>query len=163
MTMTLTPSFDGALPPRGASRVTRALLDGVERDVVLAYSIGGMHAVLGTLNARTRFRITALCPLESGPGARVWVYDREDPRGQLDASLGEVCSIARLVVDGGAATRIAASHAGAAVRTTTGRLWGALLHYDLRLRTAAPLECTILEHFGRTFAALFPGEIGAAS
>lgn len=177
-----TPAISRTITNVQTSRasVVRAMLDGVERDVIVAHSIGGVHGVLGTLNARTRFRVTALCPLAPGRVTPVSVYDRDNPRGQLDASRREVCSVARMICDDFEAARIGgdgtpaapasrlgtdafASRAGALVFTTTGDVWGVLLHYDLRLRTTTPKERLILDHLGRRFAMLFPRDVAAHS
>lgn len=175
MTTSYMPNVDRPRPvPQ--TRVTRAMLEGVERDLMLAYRIGGMHTALGVLNARTRFRVTALCPLQPRSLACV-SYDRENLHGLFDASLGEVCSSAQAIADDfgvaragsdtssgsrGAPSPIAfASRTGALVLAASGAAWGVLFHYDLRLRVATLKERQILEHFGRRFPVLFPQEIGA--
>lgn len=166
--------------PTPLPSLVRAMLDGVERDVTVAHRIGGMHSALGALNSRTRYRVTALCPLVPGPLAQVSIYDRDDPGGHLDASLREVCSVALVISEDfnaaratGAdeptapAARIAtdafASRTGALVYTLDGGVWGILLHYDLRLRIATLRERMILDHLGRRFSTIFPRDVAGMS
>jgi hypothetical protein len=163
-------------PLVGPNRVTRALLDGVERDFLLAYRIGGIRTAIGSLNARTNFRITALWPLSAGMQIAPTIYDREDDlHGECWRRADELLPIARAVAHecaaieraadwlneptGVASCAVVPSRVGAVVLTNVGTSWGVLFHYDLRLRLAAPNERQILEHLACRLARLCPGEV----
>ena len=159
-----------ARPFAQGERITRALLDGAERDFVLAYRVGGMRAALGALNARTHFRITALCRLEPNEPT---VYDRENPRVLTDQPVEELWSAARAVFQQredphdptarGCGTRelggMVTSHAGAVVISETGTPWGVLFHHDHRLRLASQTERSILSHLAGRLALLCPAAV----
>lgn len=137
----------------------------------------GAHAVLATLNARTRFRYTGLYRTELGIRRNVALFDRENPMlraaGQC-AALGETyCNIvsanalglaiadaatdARLI--GHPARDSVLSYVGVPVRDRTGRVAGTLCHWDTRSRLAPAGELIVLERV----AALLAPVVGSAT
>jgi hypothetical protein len=152
------------------------MLEAVERDFLLAYRVGGIRTALGTLNARTRFRMTALVSMEPGESAARNVYDRENPRINLDHTADDLSLIAQAIAHDCAAIQradetsakrpremaeavVVPSRVGALVLTDQGSCWGVLFHFDRRLRLAASSERAILAHLGGRLARLCPDAI----
>lgn len=161
----------------GASdRISRALLDGLERDFLVAHQVGGLHAALGLLNARTLFRFTAFRVIDDELSRVNSIYDRDNP-GTLRRSSGELCAVARAVADDG--VRVSAevsrtpaplrltgdtrspSHVCALVWTDSGKPWAVLCHYDVRLRLVPASEQMVMNHFGDRITTLCPELLAA--
>ncbi|MEO7083173.1 MAG: hypothetical protein ABI442_06840, partial [Gemmatimonadaceae bacterium] len=145
--------------------VERALLLGIERDARLAARVGGIHGLLGYLNARLRFRFTAICELS---GIAPWhrVYDRNYPaiqcasdsaravRTSLTFALGQPGirpdrlgqSLESWADDAALGVQ---SVLGALVRRADGEPCAVLCHYDLRPRLAHRYDPRILDHVAR--------------
>jgi hypothetical protein len=151
-------------------RITDAMLQGIEGDFRLAYRLGGLHTALGVLNARTRFRMTALCPVGPDSAIAATIYDRENPRAESDQYAGELRSIADSMLSDGesdlaasctfvsdATTRAhVTSYVGAAIRRGAGTPWAVLFHYDIRLRLVPRTERQLLEHLAARLEHLCP-------
>ena len=123
----------------------------------------GVHAVLATLNARTRFRFTGLYRVETSILRNVALFDRENPMlhgaGQCSALRDTYCNIvaanalslavgdattdARLI--GHPARDSVLSYVGVPVRDRAGKVAGTLCHWDTRPRLAPAGELVVLE------------------
>lgn len=123
----------------------------------------GAHAVLATLNSRTRFRFTGLYRIETPMLRNVALFDRENPMlrgaGQRSALRDTYCNIvaanalALAVADAGSDARLIGhpardsvlSYIGVPVRDRAGRVAGTLCHWDSRPRLAPAGELVVLE------------------
>ncbi len=123
----------------------------------------GLHAALGYLNRRTRFRFTGVYRCEPPVLIIESLYDRENPSleqcGGVRQLEGTFCSIVFATGDvfatgnapldprleGFSARREIISYSGAPIRMQSGRIAGVLCHYDLRLRLLWEGELRILE------------------
>lgn len=137
----------------------------------------GAHAVLATLNARTRFRFTALYRVEAPVLRNIALFDRENPTlhaaGQCSALRDTYCNIvaanalALAVADAASDARLIAhpardsvlSYIGVPVRDRAGRVAGTLCHWDTRPRLAPAGELLVLERV----AELLASTVGPAS
>lgn len=137
------------------------MVSGAERDFHLACQVGGVRGGLGSLNARTRFRMTVLCSLADGVGDVITVYDRENPRFGIVPSAASLSLVARTIASADIATSAAPYSAGAVVTGHDGAPWGVLFHYDLRLRIATPTECYVLQHLGNDLSRIWPAALTA--
>lgn len=137
----------------------------------------GSHAVLATLNARTRFRFTGLYRVEGAVLRNIALFDRENPMlraaGQCSALRDTYCNIvaanalglavadapndARLI--GHPARDSVLSYVGVPVRDRAGRVAGTLCHWDSRPRLAPAGELLVLERVAELLAPV----VGAAS
>lgn len=97
------------------------------------------HAALGFLNARTRFRFTALCPVESDAPRAGLLFDRENPTLRLATAADP--------------SHIALSCAAVPLRARSGRARGTLCHYDFRPRLLQAREREVLEAVGLVLVA----------
>lgn len=143
------PSVEPPIIPD--DRIERALLDGVLSDVRLVGRIGGIDGILAYLNARTRFRFTAIGSMGlEQPFRRV--YDRECPHAPLsfDARFEQLMA--------GAVTDVC-STLSAPIVTTRGQYCGALHHYDLRPRLAPQRETRVLQFVGEHLTSLMGREL----
>ncbi len=122
----------------------------------------GLHAALGYLNARTRYRFTGLYRAEPPLLHNLGLFDRENP--EIDGSgavarLDETyCSITRRTaspfstddaLQDARLTTHAARHSvlcycGVPIRLGTGVTWGTLCHFDLRPRLLPADELAVL-------------------
>ena len=136
----------------------------------------GAHAVLATLNARTRFRFTGLYRVEQPVLRNVALFDRENPMlrgaGQCSALTDTYCNIvaanalALAVADAATDGRLIGhpargsvlSYVGVPVRDRAGRVAGTLCHWDTRPRLAPAGELVVLERV----AALLAPVVGSA-
>lgn len=136
----------------------------------------GAHAVLATLNARTRFRFTGLYRVEQPMLRNVALFDRENPMlraaGQCSALTDTYCNIvaanalALAVADAATDGRLIGhpargsvlSYVGVPVRDRAGRVAGTLCHWDTRPRLAPAGELVVLERV----AALLSPIVGSA-
>lgn len=137
----------------------------------------GAHAVLATLNARTRFRFTGLYRVEHQVLRNVALFDRENPMlraaGQCSALTDTYCNIvaanalALAVADAATDGRLIGhpargsvlSYVGVPVRDRTGRVAGTLCHWDTRPRLAPAGELLVLERV----AALLAPVVGSSA
>lgn len=137
----------------------------------------GAHAVLATLNARTRFRYTGLYRVETPLLRNIALFDRDNPMlraaGQCAALRDTYCNIvaanalALAIADATRDGRLIAhpardsvlSYVGVPVRDRTGRVAGTLCHWDSRPRLAPAGELIVLERV----AALLAPVVGAAA
>jgi len=137
----------------------------------------GAHAVLATLNARTRFRYTGLYRVESPLLRNVALFDRENPMlraaGQCTPLRDTYCNIvsanalALAVADAESDVRLIGhpartsvlSYVGVPVRDRGGRVAGTLCHWDSRPRLAPAGELLVLERVAELLSPL----IGAAT
>ena len=136
---------------------------------------GDVHAALGVLNARTRFRFTAVYEVEGALLRNLGLYDRENPALNL---AGGACdldeSYCTFIAATGSAFATADSHtdlrlhghprretvlsyAGVPIRSSSGRLVGTLCHYDGRPRFVDAVELRALEAVAPSFAAWLGG------
>ena len=122
----------------------------------------GMHAALGLLNARTRYRFTGLYRVEPPLLRNLHLFDRENPALEVcgDISLLEdtYCAFpaatgepfatpdapadARLVAHAARGTVI--SYVGVPIRGVDGRVRGTLCHFDCRPRLMPDGEAELL-------------------
>lgn len=132
----------------------------------------GAHAVLATLNSRTRFRFTGLYRVEAPVLRNVALFDRENPMlraaGECSALRDTYCNIvaanalalaiANAAEDGrviGHPARASVlSYIGVPVRNQAGRVVGTLCHWDLRPRLAPAGELIVLERVAALLAPL---------
>lgn len=137
----------------------------------------GAHAVLATLNARTRFRYTGLYRVEAPLLRNVALFDRENPMlraaGQCTPLRDTYCNIVSAnalplaVADAEADARLIAhparetvlSYVGVPIRDRGGRVAGTLCHWDSRPRLAPAGELLVLERVAELLSPL----IGAAA
>ena len=129
-----------------------------------------MHAALGFLNARTRFRFTGMYRAAPPLLLNVFLFDRENPTLALG---GEVrlldqtyCGIvsatrqpfatadsqhdARLMAD--PARDSVVSYIGVPIRISSGHLFGTLCHFDMRPRLLPLGEVETLEFISQLVA-----------
>jgi len=122
----------------------------------------GLHAALGYLNARMRYRFTGLYHAEPPLLHNIGLFDREnpdvDPSGavtQLDETYCAItCATAKpfVTADASSDTRLEMHaardsilcYAGVPVRLESGRMWGSLCHFDLRPRLLSTGELAAL-------------------
>lgn len=122
----------------------------------------GLHAGLGYLNGRVRFRFTGVYRFEPSVLVNACLYDRENPLldqcGTVLRLPDTYCVIARALGDvfatqnapedprleGHSARHTVISYTGIPVRLPTGRVAGVLCHYDLRPRLLPPEELGVL-------------------
>lgn len=137
----------------------------------------GAHAVLATLNARTRFRFTGLYRVEQPMLRNIALFDRENPMlravGHCSAITDTYCNIvaanalALAVADASTDGRLIGhpargsvlSYVGVPVRDRAGRVAGTLCHWDTRPRLAPAGELVVLERV----AALLGPVVGSAT
>ena len=124
----------------------------------------GARAVLGALNARTRFRYTGLYRVEPPLLRGVCLYDRENPGlclgGDVDTLSETYCAVVVdterpfATSDGRADPRLAGrpaaagpyrSYVGVPIGLADGRVGGTLCHFDYRPRLLPPGELALLE------------------
>jgi len=137
----------------------------------------GAHAVLATVNARTRFRYTGLYRVESEILRNIALFDRENPMlraagectplqatycnivaaNGLSLAIGDAPNDARLI--GHPARGSVLSYVGVPVRDRAGRVAGTLCHWDSRPRLAPAGELLVLERVAEMLSPL----LGAAA
>lgn len=135
----------------------------------------GAHAVLATLNARTRFRYTGLYRVEAPVLRNVALFDRENPMlrasGQCTPLNETYCNIvsanalALAIADAASDVRLIGhparptvlSYVGVPVRDRTGRVAGTLCHWDTRPRLAPAGELVVLERVAELLAPIVGG------
>ena len=139
--------------------------DAAERlvaQVERALELHGLGASIELLNARTRFRYTGVYRAEPTHLRNIFLFDRENPTlnvsgataalestycsitcaSQAPFSTGDATTDARLVAHPARDSVI--SYGGVPLRTSGGRAWGTLCHFDLRPRLLPPLELEML-------------------
>ena len=122
----------------------------------------GIHAALGALNARTRYRFTGLYRAEPPLLLNVALFDRENPTVPASGAVARLeetyCSITRntaapFTTDDALRDARLTTHAardsvlcysGVPIRLDSGVPWGTLCHFDLRPRLLPPDELEIL-------------------
>lgn len=132
----------------------------------------GAHAVLATLNARTRFRYTGLYRVEVPVLRNVALFDRENPMlraaGQCTPLNETYCNIvsanalALAVADAESDVRLIGhparptvlSYVGVPIRDRGGRVVGTLCHWDTRPRLAPAGEIIVLERVAELLASI---------
>jgi hypothetical protein len=141
--------------------IADALHTSIESDLLVAVRIGGIHAALAYLNARTRYRFTGIYPSPSrgasSPSCRAHLYDREAPsiacEDHLD--LRRVSMVVAHLYDSDTETSAddadcfcAPSCVGARLIGADGAVRGTLCHFDHRLRTGSNSEEAVLQFLG---------------
>ncbi|GAC1647027.1 MAG: hypothetical protein NVS4B3_00430 [Gemmatimonadaceae bacterium] len=126
----------------------------------------GIHAALGFLNARTRFRFTGISERNPSQLQNVRHYDRENPTLNMSGGLRPTDGAFEQVTcgsdtPGGPSRRLRLRYAGEGmlscvavpIRLPNGRTWGTLCHCDLRPRLIMPEELAVLDAIMPIFAA----------
>lgn len=123
----------------------------------------GVHAALGFLNARTRFRFTGIFQVDPPLLRNIHLFDRENPTLNVSGAVSSVdigyCGIAsatnapfrtrnarrdpRLMTHPARDSMLA--YAGVPIRLPSGAAWGTLCHFDWRPRLMPPGELPLLE------------------
>jgi GAF domain-containing protein len=137
-----------------AAAIVHAVEEALERD-----DIG---AAIALLNARTRFRHTAVYRADPPHLHNIYLYDRENPTLNLSGATSPleetycsfVCTLGTPFVtpDAAADDRLVAhaararviSYCGVPLRLANGRTWGTLCHFDVRPRLLPPMELEML-------------------
>ena len=122
----------------------------------------GLHAALGALNERTRYRFTGLYRAEPPLLLNVALFDRENPSVAASGAVARLeetyCSITRRTAapfstdDARRDPRLGAHaardsvlcYSGVPIRLDNGVPWGTLCHFDLRPRLLPPDELAVL-------------------
>lgn len=137
----------------------------------------GAHAVLATLNARTRFRYTGVYRACGGVRRNVALFDRENPglrpsgeccalsetycnivvANALELAIADAASDVRLI--GHPARGVVLAYIGVPIRDRAGSVAGTLCHWDVHPRAAPPGELLVLERV----AALLAPVVGPAT
>ncbi len=122
----------------------------------------GLHAALGALNARTRYRFTGLYKAEPPLLHNVALFDRENPSVAASGAVARLeetyCSITRDTgapfstndaqrddrLVGHAARDSVLCYSGVPIRLDSGVPWGTLCHFDLRPRLLPADELAVL-------------------
>ena len=135
----------------------------IAAEVGLLLAGGDVHAALGVLNARTRFRFTGVYAVEAPHLRNVELFDRENPALNVSGAICRLdvtyCSITAATPapfstdDAGRDSRLVAhaardsvvSYAGVPVRLADGRVRGTLCHFDHRPRLVPPGELVVLD------------------
>lgn len=167
-----TPDF---LPETEIADVWRAAPDDITARTLASARAAlwrGAHAVLATLNARTRFRYTGLYRVESPLLRNVALFDRENPMlrasgectpiGHTYCNIVAANALALAVTDSASDARFIGhparatvlSYVGVPVRDRAGRVVGTLCHWDSRPRLAPAGEIVILERVAELLAAV---------
>ena len=142
----------------GNAETAERLVAQVER----ALEIDGLGAAIELLNARTRFRYTGVYRAEPTVLRNIFLFDRENPTLNVSGATAALestycsitCAIQAPFSTGDAATdaRLVAhpardsviSYGGVPLRTSGGRAWGTLCHFDVRPRLLPPLELDMM-------------------
>ncbi len=135
-----------------------------------AFRTGGVVAVLGCLNARTRFRYTAVYRADPPMLRTIELFDRENPTLSLSGEVKPLretyCSITRdtnasfqtedarsdIRLADHAARESVLSYCGTPIRLASGRVWGSVCHFDVRPRLISAGELAFLEGVAPHFA-----------
>ena len=157
MRMSLAASLEMAFP--GSIAVSRRKI--LEFEKVLAD--GGILPALGFLNARVRYRYTAVSRFDAPLLRNLFVFDRKNPKilyGGTSQVLEETYGAlvqrrkqpfrtdnsmkdGRLLFHSSRVTIL--SYIGVPIRLPTGELWGVLAHYDREARVAPVGETELLQ------------------
>lgn len=151
--------------PRAARRRETSARDSgayVPGEFATVLDRSGLHAGLGYLNGRVRFRFTGVYRFEPSALVNACLYDRENPWldqcGTVLRLPDTYCVIARALGDvfatenapedprleGHSARNTVISYTGIPIRLPSGRVAGVLCHYDLRPRLLPKPELGIL-------------------
>jgi GAF domain-containing protein len=163
-TLATAPTTAVAAPSRAVHAARAARAAPTESDFAALLRAFGVRAVLGALNARTRFRFTGLYRVQPPLLLAVCLYDRENPAlhlaGGASALSDTYCAIvvgsarAFATADGPADPRLdghaalagpVRSYVGVPIRGADGRVSGTLCHYDHRPRLVPPDEAQVLD------------------
>lgn len=169
-------------PRRLADDRERSTADAIVATVrrVLHGAPDALVAVLGALNARTRFRFSGLYRVEPPLLRNVALFDRENPLlragGGCSALDDTYCSVVAAdgvpfrTADARADPRLVAhsarssvlSYVGVPVRGRDGRIAGTLCHFDSRPRLAPAGEIAVLEAVAPLLADALADGLGGA-
>ncbi len=153
-----------AFPRAGGRRDITARASGanVVAELGAVLDGSGLHAGLGYLNGRARFRFTGVYRFEPTVLVNECLYDRENPLLDQSGTILQLpdtyCEIARAIGDvfatenapvdprleGHSARHTVISYTGMPIRLPSGLIAGVLCHYDLRPRLLPPQELGIL-------------------
>jgi GAF domain-containing protein len=153
-------STDATLPEINTSADTLADIETAFRTTL---DSSGMDEALAMLNSRTRFRFTGVYRVDPPTLRNLYLFDRENPTlslgGEavpLDSTYCSIVAATRapfVAEDAPTDRRLAAhpardavvSYAGVPVRSSDGRVFGTLCHYDVRPRILPETELAVLE------------------
>ncbi|MEP6991962.1 MAG: hypothetical protein ABJA80_13605 [bacterium] len=135
-----------------------------------AFRAGGVVAVLRCLNARTRFRYTAVYRADPPMLRTIEIFDRENPTLSLSSEVTPLretyCGLTRdtnasfQTEDAMSDIRLAnhparesvLSYCGTPIRLASGRVWGSVCHFDVRPRLISAGGLAFLESVAPHFA-----------
>ena len=159
------PDAESTHAPSGEPRSDSAIewsADAIVKAVEQALDRDDLGAAVALLNARTRFRHTAVYRADPPHLHNIFLYDRENPTLNVSGATSPleetycsfVCTLGapfvtpdasaddRLV--GHAARARVISYCGVPLRLPNGRTWGTLCHFDVRPRLLPPMELEML-------------------